>query len=241
MVIEPAYFYPYDTLANTYVVRARWQLWQGQDPQPSVLGTEDVTAQMQELNPRWVWGYSTLGDALEMRARYLVEAGRDPMAVIERARVVYVQADKVSPIPWIDIGQARLDLTEALWLEANGRNASEQFDRALKRLEEAVQGSPEESWAWQSAADVCKSKAAASMARGEPSRKTIEKGLRMVERALDINPTLTEVQAVGANLRLMAAQLESSPSRRAEAERKARQDLQDLLERNGNLRRRYGS
>jgi hypothetical protein len=65
--------------------------------------------------------------------------------------------------------------------------------------------------------------------------RTVQRGLDLVSRTLEINAELTEVRAVGARLKLLRAR--NAGNRSAEAEALA--ELDEVLAENGSLRRRY--
>ena len=142
-----------------------------------------------------VWYHRTI--AANIEARFLLRSGTDPTSAIAVGRAALAEATRlVPPSAHLLVEEARLDLTEARWAAHERRSPMLALGKARDAAERAVALDPGLASARCAAADVY-----LQLATTAPSRAARERGLQLIDEALQLDRQLSACKAIGAALK----------------------------------------
>lgn len=247
LAVNPNQPAAHNNLGNAHLTLGLWQSGRGGDPRQSFADASRAYRQALDLHPDYGYGHYNLAYVERALAEYHLAQGTDPGPSVARALEALVEAERLNPADSDnDLERARLGLVSARWQAGRGRSPARDLDRSAAAVAAGLRSNPEDPALHLTAALVEQVRAEHALrTAGTPdgrlrAREALLAGLEAVERALDINPALSEALATRGVLHRLAARLEDSAESRAEQLRAARGHLTRALELNPSLEREYG-
>lgn len=229
---------PYQGLGETFRTKAQYEYWIGKDPSPSLLQAIEYYRNALHISsgsssPNLKIGFACVGIAF-----YLVEQGIDPAEHLNQARVELKKATALDQSSFENyLLEAQLELAAGRAAILRGRSPAFFFQKAEEAFRKSLERNSQNAETYRAAAELYRRWAEW---KAEDAKQEIQQGLQMAEKAVSINPSLSEAFAVQGMLLMLKAKWTSDADLRDRLKKEAHASISSALRRNPNLSHRYG-
>jgi eukaryotic-like serine/threonine-protein kinase len=201
LAIDPNFYRLHDNLAQAQLALADYLVETDGDPTAALTRARGAIdrAEAAQHDQRAAWYHRLI--AANTEARFQLRRGADPASAIATGRTALTEARRLTPnTAYLYVEAARLDLAEGRWAMHAGRASLPALEKARDEAEKAVALDPRLAMARCTAAEVY-----LQLAMAQSSRAARDRGIKLIDEALRLNPQLSAAKAIGAALQQLPA------------------------------------
>ncbi|HEX8106916.1 MAG TPA: hypothetical protein VF516_04265 [Kofleriaceae bacterium] len=196
LAIDRNFYKLHDTLAQAELALARYLVETENNPMTALTAAREALdraeAGQHDLS---LLSFHRLV-AANTEARFLLRSGTNPTSTIAAGRAALTKTTGLMPLTArLLVEAAHLDLAEARWAAHERQPPMPALEKARDEAEQAVTRDPGLASAYCTAAEVY-----LELATAQPSRASRERGIQLIDKALQLNSRLSEAKAIRAAL-----------------------------------------
>lgn len=216
-------------IGSALLNQAKFKILQGQDPadllqKPVQLSSKALESGSNEDS----LAYETLIDAYHTNAEYLLNKKKDPSAILSKARILQQKANGQFPDGNFQLWESEIEILAARWQIHTGQSPDSSLDKAEGVANLVLQNNPNDADAYAALAEISEVQAEWLYRQSKPLDDVVNDGFTKARKALELNPTLAETQAVLGKLQWLNSNKQM-----------AIESLQKAIQINKNLESKY--
>ncbi|MCZ6727739.1 MAG: protein kinase [Acidobacteria bacterium] len=239
--INPNFLQLHNNLGNAHNTLALALLNRGGDPTAQIAAAVASYGRALEINPQYAIGFYNLAFIERLRARHQLIAGRDSTAAEQAAEAAIQEAIRLNstdPDNFMEYAElALLRAERAVAIDKSPAASVRTAEASIQRARDLNSDEPRlfylEALGWRYLAEW-------SLVQGLPAAVMLSRGLQLADRAVALNPQLSEAIALQGVLLELQSRLLPEPQSN-EVARRAMEMFETALEANPALRLEYGS
>jgi hypothetical protein len=198
---DPRSVFPPLLLAEVHALKARRAASLGQSPEPELRAAMGAARKAQEINPRHFRTQLSMAEVCQERARALMAGNLDPSPALDQGRTALRAGLALNPTDFrLHLAGALVELAAARHALSERRSPLEALGRAEAAARRGLGFKADCARLWLALAMSQRLRAEWALKEGEATLPWVVEGLKHVQRALAIHPTLAESLAEGATL-----------------------------------------
>ncbi|MCD4749570.1 MAG: protein kinase [Thermoanaerobaculales bacterium] len=211
--------------------QAVWEHRTDADPEATLAAAERSFQAALELNPQYAYAWANLGMCRRTLGQTLLEHGKDPRPTLSQARDSLSKALDINPsIAYAHLELAAVEIVAIRAAHAVGEPTLTLLSAASTAVSQAIRTNPSSSAARQTSAEVHRWRAEEILSQGLSPRQEIARGLREIDRSLELNPRSWQAMVTAAALYEIEARFGTTATRRNGAVANALRDLEAAVE-----------
>jgi serine/threonine-protein kinase len=224
----------YSIMGSALLNLAKFKILQGDEPgdllqKPIQYSTKTLQAGSNDAS----MAYNNLLEAYYTNAEYLLNRGKDPSPMIDQARMTQQKAMSELTDDVVQQYESVIEVLASRWLLKNGTSPEKSLKIAERIARLALEKNSNNASAHAILAEVAEIRTEWLHRKNQSAENVITEGLTHANKALKLNPSLSETQALLGRLHW----LQSKSNK--ESKQLAIQSLQKAIQMNKNLERKY--
>jgi hypothetical protein len=212
-----------------FVNRAKFKILQGGDPEDLLQKASQHSSKTLESGSNDAeQAYDNLLDAQRTYAGYRINKRMDPSAQLTTARTLQQNAVAQFPESSFQLWESEIEILAARWQLQKGQSPNNSLIKAEMVANRFLQQNPNDADTYAALAEIAEIKAEWLHKQNKPIEDIVSNGLSKAKKALELNPSLSETQAIAGKLHLLNS-----------SHREAIDSLQKAIAMNRNLESKY--
>ena len=204
--INPGTALTYNSLGNRFAELGDYQTSMGKDPSDSYQKSIASFDKARQLDAGWFSPVMNRGITYQSLADYELNHGRDPTDALQKAMRDYEEAIRLNSTYFGSYGNLGLAYrTLGLFAVYTGKDPSQYYSLALRNVEKALKSNPEDLETLLVEASTHLGSAKYALSRRASPLSSLEKASLPLQKAEKLDPTVSEIHVLKAEIKLVAA------------------------------------